>query len=205
MESLSDSRIASLCQKAKALGASQAMTMSVDGIVLDERTALKCLVPICSDYGVNLMCPPNVLSMSKFKDILRCYHSAILIKVAIPLSDLPGDSGEAKEESPGAPTVEYMNAIKDARKRLHEIVNRVEALCFEEGNRFAAGLIGGACRLCEECVGISSGLPCRHPFKARPAMEAMGIDVIATARRVDLRLSFSQNEGMSWIGLVLVD
>ena len=107
MESWGDSRmsqrnlgcfIESLCQKAEALGASQAVVLSVNDIVLDERTGLKCLVPICSDYGVKLMCPPNLPLMSKFKEILSCYHSAILIKVAIPLSDLPGDSGEAKED-----------------------------------------------------------------------------------------------------------
>ena len=36
-------------------------------------------------------------------------------------------------------------------------------------------------------------------------MEAIGIDVIATARKVELHLSFSQNEGRSRIGLVRVD
>ena len=197
--------IASLCQKAEALGASQAVAMSVDDIVLDERTGLKCLVPICSNYGVNLMCPPNLLPMSKFKEILSYYHSAILIKVAIPLSGLSGDSGEKKEEQLGAPTAEDMSIIRDAQKRLHEIINRVESLCFAAGYRFAAGLIGGTCCLCEECVGISSGLPCRHPFKARPAMEAIGIDVVATVQKAGLHLSFGHNEGRSWAGMVLVD
>ena len=149
------------------------------------------------------MCPPNVLPMSKFKEILNRYHRAILIKVDIPLSELPGGS-EEKEEHPGTPTAEYMNAVKDAKKRLNEIVCRVESLCIEKGYHFAAGLVGGSCPLCEECVGIKSGLRCRHPFKARPAMEAMGIDVTGTARKAGLHLSFGQNESRSWVGLVLV-
>ena len=104
----------------------------------------------------------------------------------------------------GRPIAEYMNTGRDAKKRLHEIVCQVESLCFEEGYHFAAGLLGGHCPLCKECVGIKSALPCRHPFKARPAMEAMGIDVVATAKKAGLNLSFGQNKSISWVGLVLV-
>ena len=200
-----DSFIASLCQKAEALGASQAVPLSVDDIVLDERTRLKCLVPVCPDYGVNLMCPPNLPPISKFREIVSCYHSAILIKMIIPLSGVSGNCGRRKEEAPGAPTAEDMAIVDNAQKKLHEVVNRIEALCFTAGYHFAAGLLGGTCCLCRKCVGISSGLPCRYPLKARPAMEAMGIDVVATVQRAGLQLSFGQNEDRSWVGLVLVD
>ncbi len=162
-------------------------------VVLDERTLMKCQVPLCSHYGVDLMCPPNVLPVSKFKGILECYQSAILVKVDIPSS-----------AQPGTVTEDYLNTARDAKKRFHEIVSKVESLCFAEGYYFAAGLVGGSCPLCEECVGVKSGLPCRHPFRARPAMEAMGIDVISTARKAGLDLSFSKNESRSWVGLVLV-
>ena len=42
------------------------------------------------------------------------------------------------------------------------------------------GLGAGPCRLCESC---SVDEPCRHPYEARPAMEAAGIDVYATVRK----------------------
>ncbi len=198
-----ESDTASLCQEAKDLGASQAVAIRAIDIVLDERTLLKCSVPICLHYGIDLMCPPNVLPMSKFKEVIGCYHRAILIKLDVPLSDLPGGSGKGGEQ-PGAPGAEYRNVIREAKKRLHEVVCQVESACFKKGYRFAAGLGGGSCPLCDECVGVKSGLPCRHPFRARPAMEAMGIDVIATTEKAGLHLSFSQNEGRSWVGLVLV-
>jgi len=198
-----ESFIASLCQKAEDLGAEQAMAIPVTDIVVDDMVTLKCMVPLCSHYG-ELMCPPNVLPISKFKGILNRYHRAILIKVDIPASDLPGSSVKG-EEQPAAPTAEvYLNAARDTQNRLHEIVSRVESASLEAGYPFAAGLVGGHCSLCEECVGIRSGLPCRHPFRSRPAMEAMGIDVMATAKKAGLHLNFAQGGSRSWIGVVLV-
>ncbi len=192
-----------LCQKAESLGASKAVAVPVADIVVDERALLKCMVPLCSHYGVDLVCPPNVLPVSKFNELLKSYHSAILIKVDIPLNNLSGSSARKRKKTETSKA--EMTVYREAQKRLHEVVSRVESLCMEEGHHFAAGLIGGACPLCEECVGIRSDLPCRHPFKARPAMEAMGIDVIATAKKAGMHLSFSQGEDRSWIVLVLVD
>lgn len=181
-----------LCQKARELGASQAAPIPVADIVLDERAALKCLVPVCLHYGIDLMCPPNVMPVAQFREALQRYQDAMLIKVDIPLSNL---------KAPGADPLEVAQVF---RKKLHDIVCRIESLCIERGYYFAAGLIGGSCPLCEKCVGVRSGLPCRHPFKARPAMEAMGIDVMATARKAGLNLSFGQDEGRSWVGMVLI-
>ena len=38
---------------------------------------------------------------------------------------------------------------------------------------------GGSCVLCERCVDDKLSQARRHPFRARPPMEAVGIDVIA--------------------------
>lgn len=192
-----------LCLQAKDLGASEAVAIPVTDVVLDERTFLKCLVPLCSHYGVDLTCPPNVPPVSKFREIIKCYQSAILVKVDVPASDPPGGGGNGGKQ-PESPTAEYRSVIRDARKRLHEIVCQVESLCFEEGYHFAAGLVGGSCPLCDECIGVKSGLPCRYPFKARPAMEAMGVDVVATAKKAGLNIGFGKNDSRSWVGLVLV-
>ena len=80
-----------------------------------------------------------------------------------------------------------------------------EAMAFKEGFYLAAGLIGGDCALCDECVGPQSGERCRHPFEARPSMEAMGIDVLETCRRVGLPLFLSSEKNVRWTGIVLLE
>lgn len=181
-----------LCQKAQELGASQAIAMPAAYIVVDERTALKCLVPLCSHYGRDLLCPPNVMPVTQFSKVLSNYSEAILIKVDIPTEDLL------------TPRTDYLNVARDSQRKLHQVVHRTESLALEKGSPFAAGFIGGSCPLCDECVGVKSGLLCRHPFKARPSIEAMGIDVMATAKSVGINLGFGRDESRSWIGLVLV-
>ena len=110
-----------LCREAKRLGASEAALIPAADVVVDARTLLKCQVPLCSHYGINLMCPPNVLPASQFKDILKCYRDAILIKVDIPTDDLQVQSN--------GPSPEYVDAARDTRNKLHEIVCHLESQC----------------------------------------------------------------------------
>ncbi|MDO8567706.1 MAG: DUF2284 domain-containing protein [Dehalococcoidales bacterium] len=195
-----ESDLAQLCEKALELGATNAIAIQAADIAVDDRTGLKCAVPLCAHYGRDLMCPPNVMPIARFKEVIKCYHQAILLKLDIPENDLR-QTRSAQEESRTA----YLETLRDSQRKLLEIVGRLEAACLQQGYHFAAGLIGGACPLCKECVGVRSGVACRHPFKARPSMEAMGIDVMSTAKKAGLELDFGDNDCRSWMGLVLVD
>ena len=88
--------------------------------------------------------------------------------------------------------------------KLHHIVNKVEAKAFSMGYRFSAGFIAGSCRLCARCVTVDSDEPCRHPFMARPSMEAMGIDVFQTAMNAGLPFDIPPKKSVILNGLVLI-
>jgi len=186
------------------LGATDVKALSAEDVVLDERTSLKCRVPICRNYGLNLMCPPNVMPMWEFASALSRYRHAMLIRVEIPSAELRSDRS-GKGTQPIALKPGQREALRVAKQRVYDIIGQIEALCLERGYRFAAGLGAGSCTLCDECVGPRSGLPCRHPFRARPSMEAVGVDVVATAEKAGLHLSFEEDGGRSWVGLILVD
>ena len=209
-----------LCQKALEVGASEAVAIPVSDIVMDERTRLKCLVPLCSFYDTNLMCPPNVMPISEFKEILKRYHGAILIKTTNALSTLPEElttpvglaeaweivkSARKNVSERQTAITDYSHALRDNQERLYKIIEQIESLCIREGYHFAAGFAAGACLLCDECVGVKSGLPCRYPFKARTSMGALGIDVVVTAKRAGMEVNFAQNEARSCLGMILVD
>ncbi len=184
------SKVKKIAETLKKKGASEVKLIKTSDIVVDDRVRLKCQIPVCESYGRNLMCPPYAPSVSDFRAALENFDKGLLIQVTVPLDRKP--IGKAK-------------AIFDPARVLHEIVNMGERLCFEAGYRFATGLIGGHCRLCKECVAVHFESHCRHPFRARPSMEAMGIDVVATAENAKLPVSpFPVQDRVTWTGLILL-
>ncbi len=84
------------------------------------------------------------------------------------------------------------------------IAVELERELFLAGFYKALGLGAGPCNLCSPCP---LEPPCRHPDRARPSMEACGIDVYATARRHGFRINVVRDEDdpQHYFGLVLVD
>jgi predicted metal-binding protein len=209
-----------LCQIARASGAVDAIPIEVKDVVIDERVTLKCLVPLCSFYGRNLMCPPNLLPVEEFKKIITLYKMAILINVKASSASVPAvmtdaeniakvwsmaDSALKNEGREPSVVTGYISELKTSQFLLESIITAIEAASLKEGNRFTAGFTAGSCLICEECVGPNSSEACRHPFQARPSMEAIGIDVVGTAERAGIDLAFSSGKSTFWFGLVLID
>lgn len=194
-----------LCQEAKKLGAADAVALEASEIVVDPRVILKCQVPICHRYGNNLMCPPYVMAVSEFQEILSKYTHAVLIQVDI---SLPEQLTQAIDQEADLAAVSknryYQQSWSHVSRKFGKLIGKVEAAAFNLGYRFAAGF-GAPCLLCDECVIGQPGEPCRHPFQARPSMEAVGIDVLKTAERAGVASSMPVKDRVVVHGLVLVD
>lgn len=187
-----------LVAAAKDEGASYAKIIDSKDIIVDKRVRLKCAIPPCSNYGRHLLCPPNLMPVDEFEEIVRSYRKALIVQVE--------DEEDSSDRSSKGLNKELDDSIEPSKyeKRLHRLVNRMEAIAFKKGFYLATGLIGGECLLCPECVG-PRGEPCRRPFEARPSMEAMGIDVVRTCRNAGLKVSLSSEDNVRWTGLVLLD
>jgi predicted metal-binding protein len=197
-----------LCELAKKSGATKAASFDAKKVVVDERVRLKCQVPVCDDYGRNLMCPPNVMGIQEFRNALAKYAHAILIQLEARMpTDVKkeiriADNVAAVYKSDKF-QVSYKKYFTPAKLKLHRIVNKVESQAFAFGYRFAVGFIAGSCRLCAECAVVNSE-PCRHPFLSRPSMEAMSIDALRTAENAGLPFHIPLKDKIVWNGLVLV-
>lgn len=203
------SNLGMLCKLAKELGATNAVAFDANNVVVDERVLLKCRVPICDDYGINLMCPPNVMGIREFREVLARYSWAILIQMEAPVPAVIREEIQHAEDVAALYRSErflvgYKQSIVPIRIKLHRIAHKVEAKAFALGYCFATAFIAGPCRLCSECVTPQSNEPCRHPFRARPSMEAMGIDVFTTAKKAGLPFDIPLKEKMVWNGLILI-
>ncbi len=201
-----DADLRALCKNAKKYGASEARVMSAEQVVVDPRVRLKCMIPICTGYGVCLTCPPNVPTPEEFSRILSKYQHVILIQVPFEMDKRFVDivSGEASLAETRRDK-EYQAVLTKNFKRLVGTIGKLEADAQGMGYRFAVALSGGSCKLCESCVGQASGEACRHPFEARPAMEAVGIDVVETAKNAGMSFEFPAKDNPVLTGLLLVD
>jgi predicted metal-binding protein len=87
-------------------------------------------------------------------------------------------------------------------KRLQEITYRIEIEAFHDGYPFAFAL--AECYLCETCTFPA---PCVFPAKARPSMQALGIDVYATVKKLGLPMKTlkRKDETPDFYGLVLLE
>lgn len=206
--------------RARALGADRAAPLPARAVVVDERVVLKCRVPLCGSYGVNLMCPPSTPTAEETRAALARYEDTLVVQ-----SDIPFTQGQVDRVLRGAGYAEAMAAGLDSgtgagaggegaaeyEARLRAVKNgftrlmaALETEAFKMGYRFAAAYAGGDCELCAVCVG-PGGEPCRHPYLARPSMESVGIDVVATAEAAGLAVELPATDRPCWTGLLLID
>jgi predicted metal-binding protein len=229
--------VRALAARALELGAVAAQPLSAREVVVDPRVTLKCRVPLCPSYGVNLMCPPHVIGADEFADIVRRYDECLVVQQAIAMT-----AADVKRRFRGKPLHElveskaYGRTLAESQNAFVELLTSLESEALAMGHRFAAALAGGDCCLCETCVAAppapaaagrrasgakgggakSAGAkaanggaalvePCRHPFKARPSAEAVGVDVVATAAAAGLTIEFPAGDDPRWTGLLLVE
>lgn len=87
---------------------------------------------------------------------------------------------------------------------ISEIVVKLEREAFLSGYYKAFAMGAGPCRLCREC-NMDAG--CRHADRARPSMEACGIDVFSTARANGFPIETvkSLHDKANYYGVVLIE
>ena len=119
--------LGTLCEMARSYGASDAAVLESRDIVLDPRVKLKCMVPQCANYGRNLMCPPNVMGMDDFSEVLERYTRSILVQYPIPMdtefmSKFSGSSIEDIYE-----TGEYEERMTKSERQFQDLLGKLES------------------------------------------------------------------------------
>jgi len=91
-------------------------------------------------------------------------------------------------------------------KRFRTMLIDLEGEIFKDGYYKAFVFLAGPCSVCREC-GKITGQPCNDRDKARPSMEACGIDVFQTARNNGFHIQTlrDETEPRNTFGLLLVD
>ena len=199
-----------LVETARELGAADAKVIRAADIVVENRVALKCRAG-CIGYGKKLTCPPHVPTPDEFRKILAEYRYALLVKFISP--------AEAEHDvicsiyrywlDPAAPADKKAAAEKFWKEHFNgtgsfaPLMLELERLAFNAGNPFALAFINGSCRLCEKC-NVSGGI-CIHPTQARIPEHAVGVNMVATAKKAGMDIKFPVEGHPELMALLLID
>lgn len=153
------------------------------------------------------MCPPYTPSAKDFREIVKKYDYAIVAQISHPYADevkkyLNVEGAEFQDIVKDPEFQKEMKILWDAvSKKFRTLISSIEREAFNKGYYLSIGLGSGACTLCETC---ELKFPCKHPWEARPSMEAMGIDITRTMKNAGLQLTWNSKDRITMNCLILI-
>ena len=142
-------------------------------IVVAQWVRMKCMFG-CGEYGHGAVCPPNTPSVAECERFFSEYGQAVILHFEGRM-DKPEDRHTWSA-------------------RINAKLVKLERAVFLAGFERAFMLFMDTCGLCKTCSG--SRETCDHPRMARPAPEAMAVDVYTTVRRfgfeINVRTDYDQ-------------
>jgi predicted metal-binding protein len=168
------------CERALANGATHTKPIEPSSVVTAPWVRWKCQFG-CGGYDSSYCCPPHTPADEETRRVLDSYHRAILFHIEI----LSGP-----------------RLLTGFRSMLIDLEEEI----FKDGYYKAFAFVAGPCSICKECR-KAAGEACSDRFKARPAMEACGIDVFQTARNNGFHIETlrDKTDPRNTFGLMLVD
>ena len=151
-------------------GASDVKPINPASVATAAWVTLKCQFG-CGGYNCGYCCPPHTPTAEETRRVLDGYNRALLFHIETLSSE----------------------DRKKRYKKFYQMLIDLEGEMFKDGYYKAFVYLAGPCRLCKEC-GKVKGTSCNHPDRARPSMEACGIDVFQTARNNDCRIETLRDE-----------
>lgn len=169
------------CHRAFERGLEGAKVIDPHSVVTAEWVRMKCQFG-CPGFGKTLCCPPFSPTPEATRKILDSYQKVILLHQQIKTSEKRGE----------------------ITKNFNGVIVDLELEIFLDGYFKAWSMVSGPCRLCKECDTQSH---CKHGYRARPSMEACGIDVFTTVRQngFPIEVVRTQEDILNIYGLILVE
>ncbi len=156
-------------------------------VVVADWVRFKCRYG-CKGYAKHLSCPPYAPTPDETRRMLSEYEHALLLR----FDGVPGREGASPEDVPE----DFHPWFKELIIWVNRTVHALEKTAFYDGFYKAFGFGAYPCIYCQECVAEEADGPvdeslrrkCRHMDLVRPSMEAAGMDVFATARKVGWKI-----------------
>ena len=149
-------------------------------VVFDERTKLMCYQ--CARYNVSWRCPPRIPNLP-YQELFQKFENAAFVWVDMPMT---------KET--------YADVRNESSVALHYGLLELEKILLSRNIPIYWSFIAGSCKLCKSGCGKEK---CNNPYLARIPLEALGVNVVETAAKYDIPITFPATDHMMRVGMIL--
>jgi len=171
------------CEYGIKIGATGVKIIPPASVVTSPWVRLKCQFG-CEGYNSSHCCPPNTPTCEETRTVLDAYQRALLFHIE---------------------TLPDISRRRNLRQYRHKLID-LEGEMFKDGFYKAFVMLAGPCDICRVCSKVE-GEECTNRYRARPSMEACGIDVFQTARNNGFHIEplRDESEPRNTFCLMLVD
>jgi len=174
---------------AKTWGAEDACVIETDGIIVDPRVRLKCMIPKCYMSGGCAHCPPYGYSAEETLKRVRAFENGVFFHVKVR-KDIIAAKGLSDSLNRGIIDDKGCMLNLGAHYMLvFAIVARLRKEARERGFSETLGFAAGNCKdvLCfvhPVCRKLTRSGKCRNPDLSVPSLESAGMDAYQMAAEV---------------------
>lgn len=150
-------------------------------LVFEENVKMNCYY--CGKYNNNWRCPPN-LPNADFQKMVSEYDGGLFVA----LTYLIGNPEE-------------YNAVRtESSVTLHKLLLSLEKWMWDHNSSSAISFTAGSCKLCKGGCGKEK---CNNPYMSRSPLEAIGVNVVKSARKYGIDIRFPADKKIIRVGLLL--
>ena len=150
-------------------------------LIFEENVKMNCYY--CGRYNNNWRCPPNLPNID-YKQMMEEYDRGCFVILSFDIHD---------EKM-------YSEIRNESSIILHKLLLELEKLMWKNNNSNAISFIGGSCKLCRGGCGKEK---CNNPYLSRSPLEAIGVNIIKSARKYGVDIKFPTDRHLIRIGLLL--
>jgi len=174
-----DPEVAEVLKVGEKYGIDEAMIIYTSKVDVMDWVVLRCKYG-CENYGKSHSCPPNSITPSEMRKILKEYKRAVLV------------AAKTKDT--------------DEQKKFRKALVEMEKALFLKNHYKAFALVPGCCEKCESCAS-NEKKQCRNPKEKRPCIEGTGIDVFALVSKYkkSLKPITEKDKPFESYGVILLD
>lgn len=150
-------------------------------LIFEENVKMNCYY--CGRYNNNWRCPPNLPDID-YKQMMKEYDRGCFVILSFHIHDKKM----------------YSEIRNESSVVLHKLLLELEKLMWKNNSSNSISFIGGSCKLCRGGCGKEK---CNNPYLSRSPLEAIGVNIVKSAKKYGVDIKFPTDKHLIRIGLLL--